>query len=46
MAKFTDTLNGFILVKTVRVPAFTAVITRDKFAHFCRYSCISDTIIK
>ena len=45
MAKLEDILDMEIkyTLNFVRVPAFTTVaIPRVEFAHFCRYSCISE----
>ena len=48
MTKLIDTLYiEFIkTVKFVRVPAFITADTRGKSVHFCRYSRISDNIVK
>ena len=47
MAKLIYTLGTSLkcTLNYARVYSWTAVITREKSAHFCRYSCISDDII-
>ena len=43
MAGFADMLYKL----RYRVPAFIdAAVTRGESAHFCRYSCVSEDIIK
>jgi len=49
MQKIRNTLDANLkyVLNFVRVPAFTtSAVTRGSFAHFCRYSCISDVVIK
>ena len=49
MAKFTGKLctEFKYMLNFVRVPIYTnAAVTRVKSAHFCRYSRISENIVK